>query len=108
MILAQVQKEDAKLSPLLDFNINFVDRQRLKMMEDKVLDLMIIFESLYNTLSMLQTQCQKHCLDPGCQDCTCQSTIEELEEQKHEAQVNLSKVRILQKRAQATAHLVSW
>lgn len=108
MILAQVQKEDAKLSPLLDFNINFVDRQRLKMMEDKVLDLMIIFESLYNTLSMLQTQCQKHCLDSGCQDCTCQSTIEELEEQKHEAQVNLSKVRILQKRAQATAHLVSW
>jgi len=107
VILAQVQKEDVKLSPLLDFAINFVDRQRLKMMEDKVLDLMIIFESLYNTLSMLQKQCQKHCLDSDCKDCTCQSTIDELEEQKHEAQVNLSKARILHKRAQATAHLVS-
>jgi hypothetical protein len=107
VILAQVLKEDAKLSPLLDFNINFVDRQRLKMMEDKVLDLMIIFESLYNTLSMLQKQCQKNCLDSDCKDCTCQSTIDELEEQKHEAQVNLSKARILQKRAQGTAHLVS-
>jgi hypothetical protein len=107
VILAQVQKEDVKLSPLLDFAINFVDRQRLKMMEDKVLDLMIIFESLYNTLSMLQKQCRKHCLGSDCKDCTCESTIDELEEQKHEAQVNLSKARILHKRAQATAHLVS-
>ncbi|KAE8443567.1 hypothetical protein EG329_001729 [Mollisiaceae sp. DMI_Dod_QoI] len=82
VVLAQVQNEGDKLSPLTDFAVNFVDRQRLKMIEDKVLDLVIIFES-------------------------CSSTIEELEEQMHEAQVNLKKADILHKRAQGTAQLLS-
>lgn len=78
------------------------------MIEDKVLDLVIIFESLYNTLSKLRRQCELHCLGDRCgDDCSCASTIEELEEQMHEAQVNLKKVDILHKRAQGTAQLVS-
>jgi hypothetical protein len=95
-----------KLSPLTDFAVNFVDRQRLKMIEDKVLDLVIIFESLYNTLSKLQRQCRNHCLGNDCVDCICPSIVEELEEQMHEAQVNLKKADILHKRAQGTAQLV--
>ncbi|KAH8651810.1 hypothetical protein BGZ60DRAFT_420312 [Tricladium varicosporioides] len=105
--LAAVQNEDDKLSPLTDFAVNFVDRQRLKMIEDKVLDLVIVFESLYNTLSKLRDQCRSHCLGSQCRDCTCYLTNEELEEQMHEAQVNLKKVDILHKRAQGTAQLLS-
>jgi hypothetical protein len=93
---------------LTDFEVNFVDRQRLKMIEDKVLDLVIIFESLYNTLSKLQRQCQSHCLGDRCMDCSCALTSEELEEQMHEVQVNLKKADILHKRAQGTAQLVSY
>lgn len=78
------------------------------MIEDKVLDLVIIFESLYNTLSKLQRQCQSHCLDDLCVDCSCAMTIEELEEQMHEVQVNLKKADILHKRAQGTAQLVRY
>jgi len=99
--------ETERLSPLKDFAVNFIDRQRLKMIEDKVLDLVIIFESLYHTLAKLKQQCQNHCLGEDCVDCTCSSTVDELEEQMHEAQVNLKKADILHKRAQGTAQLVS-
>ena|SRR5438045_2485192 len=104
--LAQVKSESEKLSPLTNFDLNFVDRQRLKMIEDKVLDLVIIFESLHNTLSKLIRQCQSHCLGSTCIDCSCAITIEELDEQIHEVQVNLKKADILHKRAQSTAQLV--
>jgi hypothetical protein len=107
VVLAEVEREDDKLSPLVDFTINFIDRQRLKLMEDKVLDLMIVFESVQNKLSMLIKQCRKNCSGPECLDCHCETTIEELEEQTQEAQVNLNKVKILHKRAQGTADLVS-
>jgi hypothetical protein len=76
------------------------------MIEDKVLDLVIIFESLYNTLSKLQRQCQRHCMGNRCVDCICANTAEEIEEQMHEAQVNLKKADVLHKRAQGTAQLV--
>jgi len=105
--LTQVQNESEKLSPLTDFALNFVDRQRMQMIIDKVLDLVIIFESLYNTLSKLRRQCELHCLKEECDDCVCSSTIEELEEQMHEAQVNLKKVDVLHRRAQGTAQLLS-
>jgi len=105
--LAQVQNDPEKLSPLTDFAVNFVDRQRLKMIEDKVLDLVVIFESLYNTLLKLRNQCEAHCKKDQCIECTCASTCEELEEQMHEAQVNIKKAEILHKRAQGTAQLVS-
>lgn len=105
--LAEVEDPDQKLSRLTDFDLNFIDRQRMQMIIDKVLDLVIIFESLYNTLSKLQSQCRLHCLGDRCRDCSCSNTIEELGEQMHEAQVNLKKVDILHKRAQGTAQLVS-
>jgi hypothetical protein len=104
--LAEVQSETERLSPLTNFDINFIDRQRLKMTEDKILDLVIIFESLYNTLSKLHIQCRNHCLGDNCKDCNCASTLDELEDQMHDVQLNLKKADILYKRAQSTAKLV--
>ena len=106
MTLAEVQSETERLSPLTNFNINFIDRQRLKITEDKILDLVIIFESLYNTLSKLHIQCRNHCLGNNCKDCNCASTLDELGDQMHDVQLNLKKADILYKRAQSTAKLV--
>ncbi|KAF8849199.1 hypothetical protein BDZ45DRAFT_243908 [Acephala macrosclerotiorum] len=105
--LTEVQSETERLSPLTDFDLNFVDQQRLKMIEDKILDLVLVFESLYNTLSHLQRQCRLHCLGPQCTDCTCFRIVEEFEEQMHEAQTNMKKADVLHKRAQGTAQLLS-
>lgn len=77
------------------------------MIEDKILDLVLVFESLYNTLSHLQRQCRLHCLGPQCTDCTCFRIVEEFEEQMHEAQTNMKKADVLHKRAQGTAQLLS-
>lgn len=106
MTLTQVQSETEHLSPFEDFTLNFVDRQRLKRIEDKVLDLVIIFESVYNTLEKLQRQCRIHCLKDLCKDCTCSRTIDEFEEQMYEAQMNLKKADVLHKRARSTGQLV--
>lgn len=76
------------------------------MIEDKVLDLVIIFESLHSTLAKLRKQCEAHCLGDACYECNCASIIDELEEQMHEAEVNLKKADVLHKRAQGTAQLV--
>lgn len=105
--LAQVQSDTERLSPLTDFAINFVDRQRLKMTEDKILDLVIIFESLYNTLSKLHLQCRNHCMGGDCIDCGCTAILKEFEDQMHDVQLNLKKADVLFKRAQSTAKLLS-
>ena len=102
-----MQAENVKLSPLTDFEVNFIDRQRLKMIEDKVLDLVIIFESLANTLTGIKRQCDIHCLKEWCYECNCTMISEELGEQIYEAQVNIKKADILYKRAQGTAQLAS-
>jgi hypothetical protein len=104
--LAQVQCETERLSPLKDFTINFIDRQRLKQIEDKVLDLKIIFESLQNTVIKMQRQCKSHCTTDCCQKCICSSVLDDLKELDYEIDVNLRRSEILYKRTQGTAHLV--
>jgi hypothetical protein len=76
------------------------------MIEDKILDLTIIFESQTHTLAELRAYCRRLCLGPTCEKCTCSLTIEELEQQMHETQLNMKKVDILYKRAEGTARLV--
>jgi len=77
------------------------------MTEDKILDLILIFESLHNTISRLKRQCQKHCIIGVCNNCTCSDIMEELEDELEEVNMNISKARVLHKRAQGTAQLVS-
>jgi len=51
IMLADVGK--SKLASLIDFNVNFEDRQELKMLEDMILNLQIMFKSTINTISTL-------------------------------------------------------
>lgn len=86
--------------------VPFLDRQRLKTTEDKILDLKIIFDCLSHTVSHLSRQCQSNCLGMQCIDCRCPEMIEELEEQLHDIEINIKRTEVLHKRAQATAQLV--
>ncbi|KAH8599933.1 hypothetical protein B0O99DRAFT_346235 [Bisporella sp. PMI_857] len=51
VVAANVGK--GKLSTLIDFDINFEDRQILKVVEDKVLDLLTIFDASSDTVSTI-------------------------------------------------------
>jgi hypothetical protein len=104
--LAEVQYDTDPHSSSSEFGINFLDRQRIKMLEDKILDLVVIFDSLLDTLSQLQRQCRRHCLGRLCENCKCAITIEGFKEQMHDTQVNLRRVKVLHKRTQSTAQLV--
>jgi hypothetical protein len=104
--LSHVQSQSERLSPQTHFALKFLDRQRLKKMEDQILDLVIIFESLHNTLTEMRRQCQDHCLRKLCIDCACAGIVSEFEEQINETQMNLRKTEILHKRARSTAQLV--
>lgn len=51
-VVAATIGEEAE-DPLIDFRISFADRQVLKTIEDKILDLFIIFDSMTDTLREL-------------------------------------------------------
>ena len=42
MVFAKVGTKEENLSPLTGFNINFMDRQALKLLEDSITDLQVI------------------------------------------------------------------
>lgn len=104
--LAKIQSETERLSPLPELVVDFIDRQRIKRIEEKILNLMVIFDSLHDTLSQLQRQCRRHCLGPVCEDCRCHLAIEDFEEQINETRLNLKKTEVLHKRVQGIAQMV--
>ncbi|CAG8978317.1 hypothetical protein HYALB_00005903 [Hymenoscyphus albidus] len=105
--LTQVRSQQERLSPPDDFVVKFIDRQKLKKIEDQVLDLITVFESSQNTLLRLQRQYKIHCVPERCLECICSMVIEEFEEQICEIRENLKKVEVLHQRVQGTAHLLS-
>jgi hypothetical protein len=105
-MLAEVHTETEPTTWRLDTSVDFLDRQRMRMIEDKILDLVVIFESLHDTLSQLQRQCRLQCREQLCQNCSCAATIEDFKEQIRITQINLKRVEMLYKRAQSTAQLV--
>ncbi|KAH7317939.1 hypothetical protein BKA65DRAFT_515468 [Rhexocercosporidium sp. MPI-PUGE-AT-0058] len=106
----QTQSDRVTLSRVkveTDLMVPFLDRQRLKATEDKILDLKIVFDCLRNTVSHLIRQCQSNCLRMLCVDCRCLEMIEELEEQIGDIKMNIKRTEVLHTRAQATAQLIS-
>ncbi|KAH7386569.1 hypothetical protein BKA64DRAFT_646116 [Cadophora sp. MPI-SDFR-AT-0126] len=85
----------------------FLDRQRLKMIEDKILDLKIIFDSLLNTIKRLRRQCEIGYLKGMPSEFLVHSIIDDLEEQMQEIELNVKRVEVLHLKAQATAQLIS-
>jgi hypothetical protein len=109
IVLAKVGAERENLSPLTDFNINFVDRQTLKVLEDTVIDLQIILFTMLSTVGRIREQCRK-CCERYCNDkekgCDCNHIIEEFDEYVKEVEIYVERSKNLRDMAKSTARLV--
>ena len=102
VIAATVGK--GKLSALIDFEINFEDRQVLKIIEDKVLDLLIIFESTSDTITTLLREYEYMQSDTVMKR---DRVVSKLQDNLREVELYAKKVDTLYKRVQGTSSLVS-
>lgn len=107
-MLKEVQSKKDSDSQSLDLPLTFLDRQRLQLLEDKILDSSIIFESIQDTLGRLKRQCGKHCLKDMCVDCKCATTCDDFEDFEHDVQLNLKKTKTLHKRVKGVTQLVNY
>lgn len=107
MTLAQVRSATDSLTSLPELALNFLDRQRIRRVEDKILDLKVIFDSHIDTFSVMQRHCRQNCLGPLCEHCSCLLTVEAIEEQINEIRLNVKRADILHKRVQGIAQIVS-
>lgn len=109
-MLATVGNDDVKLSPLTDFNINFEDRQELKIVEDKILDLQVILPGMLSTISGVQETCKQHC--KGLESMyneryELDAIIGEFDEYIKESRMQIDRAKALRDMAKSTARLVS-
>ncbi|KAH8590924.1 hypothetical protein B0O99DRAFT_633823 [Bisporella sp. PMI_857] len=59
VVLATVGSKKENLAPLEDFNINFEDRQNLKIIEDAIVDLQVVVSTMLKTVKGLYKHCEK-------------------------------------------------
>jgi hypothetical protein len=93
-----------KFSTLIDFEINFEDRQILKVIEDRVLDMLTIFEATSDTITTLLQQYEYIRYD--LRDVKSDRIITSLRDNLLEVELYKNKVETLHKRVQGTASLV--
>ena len=111
IVFAAVGTEKENLSPLTDFNINFVDRQTLKILEDSVIDLQVILPTLLETVIGIRDQCRKfivRCKLTKEETDLIELVSDEFDEYVRVAQCHVERAKILRQRATAIAQLVSW
>ncbi|PMD20728.1 hypothetical protein NA56DRAFT_173782 [Hyaloscypha hepaticicola] len=102
VIAATVGK--GKLSALIDFEINFEDRQGLKVIEEKVLDLLTIFESTSDTITTLLREYEYMQSNTAMKR---DRVVSKLQDNLREVDLYAKKVDTLHKRVQGTASLLS-
>lgn len=93
-----------KLSALIDFEINFEDRQLLKVVEDLALDLLIIFDSTTDTINTIIWEYEYICDNDGGRSDKIMSGLRGC---LREVDLYRKKTENLYKRIQGTASLVS-
>ncbi|PLB50949.1 hypothetical protein P170DRAFT_354283 [Aspergillus steynii IBT 23096] len=82
------------------------DRQRLKQLEDYITDLIVILQTMNDTVSRIGKSCQRYC-EVGCQDtCSCRYMVEEFEACAAEIQIYLQRAEVLKARVRSTEQLV--
>ncbi|KAI9036742.1 uncharacterized protein KD926_001376 [Aspergillus affinis] len=90
-------------------HFNADDRQRLKQLEDYITDLIVILQTMSDTISRLEKRCRRYC-EIGCQDtntCSCCYMVEEFEAYAAETRVYLQRAEVLKARVQSTEQLLS-
>jgi hypothetical protein len=94
-----------KLSSITGLQINFADRQKLKVLEEKTLDAVVILESTIDTISQILDQLKMFSLRCGV-DITHDLILHNLQAKRGEAELTRKKVETLYKKVQGTASLV--
>ena len=109
-MLAQASRDSDSILKTSELPVSFLDRQRLQLLEYRIIDLVVVFESMLDTLARLKLQCEKHHWEGGpcLSDCSCAATSENFEELEHDVQLNLKRADTLHKRAQGTTQLASF
>jgi hypothetical protein len=111
-VLADVGPEKENLSPL-NFNINFGDRQALKILEDSIIDLGIILPLMLNTIKKIREQFKNsNARDIGMEkskeeDSFHEQVMEEFDEYIEETEMLVQRAKSLKETAKSTARLVS-
>lgn len=96
---------------MTDFNVNFIDRQTLKILEDSIIDLQVILPTLLSTIIGIRDQCKKYCeRHHGNKEfvCDCNQIIDEFDEHAGEAEGYVERAKALKARAKSSAQLVSF
>jgi hypothetical protein len=90
----------------MDGRIKFDDRQSLKVIEDHLLDMIIIFESILDTIVVLLRQWEKIKKQDD-DHANPDTTTAHLEEFSHEVRLYRKKVKVLYERVKGSSALVS-
>lgn len=111
IVLATVGTNKESLSPLTDFNINFEDRQELKIVEDQILDLQIILPSMLEAIIRIREEL--HILSRGAGQISVEDReevehiLEEFEEYEREVKVHIERAKTLKEQSLSTSQLLS-
>jgi hypothetical protein len=107
MVFAKVGTKEENLSPLTGFNINFMDHQALKLLEDSITDLQVIMPTLLSTVIRIREQCQM-CCNMDCSNrqekCDCD---QQFDEYIKELGLYVIRADVLRDKAKCTVQLVS-
>ena len=110
MVFAGVDSKESNLSPLTNFNINFTDRQVLKLLEDSIIDLQVILPALLETTLCIREHCQTLCGQECAKEyesCDCEEILQLFNGHVNELELLCSRARVLKDKAKSTAQLVS-
>ncbi|KAF4161116.1 hypothetical protein CNMCM6069_006079 [Aspergillus lentulus] len=83
------------------------DRQRLKHLEDYITDMLVILQTMVDSISRIGKACRRHCQTScnGTGSCLCSHEIEGFDECAAEAQTSLNRAKVLRERVQSTEQL---
>ncbi|EAW19030.1 uncharacterized protein NFIA_089880 [Aspergillus fischeri NRRL 181] len=83
------------------------DRQRLKQLEDYITDMLVILQTMVDSISRIGKACRRHCQTScnGTGSCICSHKIEGFEGYAAEAQTSLNRAKVLRERVQSTEQL---
>jgi len=110
MVFAKLDSKGEETSPLTNLNINVMDRQALKLLEDSVTDLQLILLNLLSTITGIRSECYEccriHCSSQE-ENCDCDRALRQFDEYIKEIENYVQRAVILRDKAKSTAQLLS-
>lgn len=104
IVTATVGNDKDKMTTLTDFDINFEDRQELKIVEDFVLDLQVILPNILDAVVGVEKQCRKSIQGAGG---SVEAVLDEFEDYIEEAKMLIERSKTLKEKSLSTSQLVS-